>query len=210
MARTKAPWSEEAIATLKRLRADGHSASVIARTLGPGFTRNSVVAKAYRLNLPVLRAPTRGRSREGRQVLGPSAPGAAKPKSKKATGSLVGHRPNVIKGVQGVQPSDKAVPIEKSVSTRLQAASQANADALWVRIDELNAHECKWPVNDAKPGETHRFCGAPSKDGSVYCAAHHNVAYNAAPRRPRKTGADAIKAALDRMERARRPTLRAL
>jgi GcrA cell cycle regulator len=46
-----AEWSLEAIETLKRLHAEGHSFGVIARALGA--TKNAVVGKAHRLGLPL-------------------------------------------------------------------------------------------------------------------------------------------------------------
>lgn len=44
-------WSDEAVARLKRLWADGHSASQIAGEIG-GITRNAVISKVHRLKLP--------------------------------------------------------------------------------------------------------------------------------------------------------------
>jgi len=44
-------WNEELIELLKKMRADGISAPDIAQRLGNGFTRNSVLGKAFRLGL---------------------------------------------------------------------------------------------------------------------------------------------------------------
>ena len=44
-------WSEERVALLKRMWAEGASARQIAEKLGGGATRNSVIGKAYRLGL---------------------------------------------------------------------------------------------------------------------------------------------------------------
>jgi GcrA cell cycle regulator len=43
-------WTEEAVATLKRLWAEGGSARAIGETLG-GISRNAVIGKAHRLGL---------------------------------------------------------------------------------------------------------------------------------------------------------------
>lgn len=40
-----------------------------------------------------------------------------------------------------------------------------------VGIETLKAGECRWPVNDAKPGEKHLFCGRISGLSS-YCPHH--------------------------------------
>ena len=56
-------WSDEAIATLRRLWASGSTCSRIAKKLGRPFTRSAVAAKARRLGLQMRRyqAP-RGRA----------------------------------------------------------------------------------------------------------------------------------------------------
>ena len=44
-------WTEEKTNQLKKLWAEGHTASQIARMLGEGISRNAVIGKAHRLNL---------------------------------------------------------------------------------------------------------------------------------------------------------------
>ena len=43
-------WNDERVNTLKKLWAEGHSASQIAKQLG-GVTRNAVIGKVHRLGL---------------------------------------------------------------------------------------------------------------------------------------------------------------
>jgi len=45
-------WPDETVARLKKLWADGLSASTIAQRLGNGLTRNAVIGKVSRLKLP--------------------------------------------------------------------------------------------------------------------------------------------------------------
>lgn len=45
-------WTEDAVDTLKRLWTFGASCSQIAKHLGTGFTKNSVLGKARRIGLP--------------------------------------------------------------------------------------------------------------------------------------------------------------
>lgn len=47
-----------------------------------------------------------------------------------------------------------------------------DAEAKRVPLAELGWRDCKFPVNDAAPGETHLFCGMPQDPGSSYCAHH--------------------------------------
>lgn len=42
---------------------------------------------------------------------------------------------------------------------------------------ELKPGECKFPVNDAEPGEMHLFCGLPANPDKPYCATHAFLAY---------------------------------
>lgn len=37
---------------------------------------------------------------------------------------------------------------------------------------EIKANECRWPVNDASPGQAHLFCGLPVKPIHPYCPTH--------------------------------------
>lgn len=51
-------WSEPRVVTLKKLWAEGLSASQIAKELG-GVTRNAVIGKVHRLGLPYRATPSR-------------------------------------------------------------------------------------------------------------------------------------------------------
>src|ERR1700754_832801 len=79
-------WTEERVAELKKLWAEGHSASQIAKRLG-SVTRNAVIGKVHRLGLsgratpsrPVKRPPRLGRPKPQqmpRQASAPVARGA--------------------------------------------------------------------------------------------------------------------------------------
>ena len=77
MPNEKAPWTEERVETLKKLWADGLSASQIAGRLGMGVTRNAVIGKVHRLNLSGRATPPRNaQPRTARKTpREPSAPG---------------------------------------------------------------------------------------------------------------------------------------
>ena len=78
-------WTEERVEVLKKLWAEGHSASQIAKQLG-GVTRNAVIGKVHRLGLsgratpsrPVKRPPRLARPKPRIQQTG-TAPVAAEP-----------------------------------------------------------------------------------------------------------------------------------
>ena len=45
------PWDTETTEKLKKLWAEGHTASQISKMLGGGISRNAVIGKAHRLSL---------------------------------------------------------------------------------------------------------------------------------------------------------------
>jgi GcrA cell cycle regulator len=51
-------WTDERVSALKKLWAEGHSASQIAKQLG-GVTRNAVIGKVHRLGLSGRATPSR-------------------------------------------------------------------------------------------------------------------------------------------------------
>ena len=199
-------WTPERTDTLKVMWTAGHSASEIARKLGH-VTRNAVIGKVTRLKLPGRRPPSplKGRAKASKadKPVKAEKPAPAPKRTAGPMGSLEGHRPNVIKGVQGAQKSGKAVALPVSIKARLKAARAANAAARRVPITELGPRECRYAVNDAGPGGEHLFCGAPVKPGSSYCAAHHGVVYSPAPPRKRKPVSD-----LDALDAIRRQRVR--
>ena len=77
-------WSEERVALLRKLWAEGLSASQIAKQLG-GVTRNAVIGKVHRLGLAGRATPSRPAKRPVRtarpRVMSPSAPRLRMPSS---------------------------------------------------------------------------------------------------------------------------------
>ena len=73
-------WTDERVETLKRMWAEGQSASQIAKELG-GVTRNAVIGKVHRLGLSNRGGP------EGEDE--GTAPAAAEPAPKPAPDSLL-------------------------------------------------------------------------------------------------------------------------
>jgi len=78
-------WTEDRVEVLKKLWAEGHSASQIAKELG-GVTRNAVIGKVHRLGLS-------GRATPSRPVKRP--PRLARPKPRvQPDGSVVTPKPS--------------------------------------------------------------------------------------------------------------------
>ncbi|GAB4368130.1 MAG: hypothetical protein Kow00114_27190 [Kiloniellaceae bacterium] len=59
------------------------------------------------------------------------------------------------------------------------------AAALW------RPRTCQYPHGEVGAADFH-FCGAPVRDGSSYCAAHHTLCHEAQPRRSAEGLADIV------------------
>ncbi len=168
-------WTEERVAELKKLWAEGHSASQIAKRLG-SVTRNAVIGKVHRLGLsgratpsrPVKRPPRLARPKPQHQVRPATATAAS-------AGGTVRSVPAVAGEPRPPEPVIVSAPIEPK---RLP-----NGDM--VTVLTVKDSMCKWPVGDpADPA--FGFCGRSTNDSSPYCTEHAAAAYQPPKKRERK------------------------
>ena len=153
-------WTDERVELLKKLWADGLSASQIAAELG-GVTRNAVIGKVHRLGLsgraksPSSSAPRPRKARSGGHMM-------RVPRS-----SMRGNTALAYDYEPEPEPELIEIPIEQR-KTLLQ----------------LNERTCHWPVGD--PGSSEFFfCGGDTANDLPYCAYHSRVAYQPANERRR-------------------------
>jgi GcrA cell cycle regulator len=208
-------WTDERIDRLKKMWADGATASQIADELG-GVSRNAVIGKAHRLGLDARPSPVKpGEEKEKKPAAAAAAPAAEKPAKAEprqsapvadAAGLLPGQpgygtpqAPRAHKQIPGVEyrsigpggfvrqgPGDTQAPIPPAPPRRLVPAKPSPEVADKTSLLELNDRICKWPMGH--PGEPDfHFCGQPSNPGYPYCVQHCGVAYQAQlPRRDRR------------------------
>lgn len=157
-------WTDERVELLKKLWADGLSASQIASQLG-GVTRNAVIGKVHRLNLSGRAKPaaTQARPRKTRQP-------AAAPAVHRSTSAP---RP-MVQGNNALKmqptPAPRRAPVQVPMEDLVVPIS------LKVSLLALNDQMCKWPIGD--PGsEAFHFCGHRSFNGLPYCEYHSRLAY---------------------------------
>jgi len=150
-------WTEDRVAVLSKLWAEGLSASQIATQLG-GVTRNAVIGKVHRLGLSGRATPSRPSKRK---ISTPRATAAA-PKT------IIPRAPRPAAAIVPPPPP----PIE---AKRLSNGEYAT-------ILTITEETCKWPIGDPS-GDDFRFCGRNTNDSSPYCQAHSRVAYQPARRR---------------------------
>ena len=206
-------WTEERIDRLKKMWAEGSTASQIADELG-GVSRNAVIGKAHRLGLEQRPSPVKaGEEKEKKATAAPAAAPAARPAPKAAapatapaateaaTAPAAAAQPAQARqprsgeiqyrsigpgGFVRQGPGDQQAPIPPAPPRRLVPAKPSPEVADKTSLLELNDRICKWPMGH--PGEPDfHFCGEPSNPGFPYCVQHCGVAYQAQlPRRDRR------------------------
>jgi len=196
-------WTDERIERLKKMWADGATASQIADELG-GVSRNAVIGKAHRLGLEQRPSPVKHEEKEKKAATAPSAPAAAKaaprvetPAPRAAAPAAQASAPNRSApemqyrsigpgGFIRQGPGDQQPPIPPAPPRRLVPAKPSPEVADKTSLLELNDRICKWPIGH--PGEPDfHFCGEQSNPGFPYCVQHCGVAYQAQlPRRDRR------------------------
>lgn len=164
-------WTEERVTVLKKLWAEGHSASQIAKQLG-GVTRNAVIGKVHRLGLS-------GRATPSRPVKRPPRLARPKPRmmpdgSVKAPAAAIPERPVVA----------KTPALREPLSAPLPPLRLADGDA--ATILTLRDSMCKWPIGDPADPKF-AFCGRKS-DCGPYCDEHAKLAFQPARKREQKKG----------------------
>lgn len=162
-------WTEDRVEVLKKLWAEGHSASQIAKQLG-GVTRNAVIGKVHRLGLS-------GRATPSRPVKRP--PRLARPKPQVMADGTVRTAPA---RPPAVVQSSAVKAVEKAAMAALPPMPLTDGEA--ATILTLRDSMCKWPIGDpADP--SFAFCGRKSHEGP-YCKDHAQVAFQPARKRERK------------------------
>jgi len=156
-------WTEDRVEVLKKLWAEGHSASQIAKELG-GVTRNAVIGKVHRLGLS-------GRATPSRPVKRP--PRLARPKPQVLPdGTVKAPKPTRAPGM---------APSLREEIEQLEPLPLENGDAATVLT--LRDSMCKWPIGDPADPKF-AFCGRKACSGP-YCAEHAKVAFQPARKRER-------------------------
>jgi GcrA cell cycle regulator len=201
-------WTDERIERLKKMWAQGATASQIADELG-GVSRNAVIGKAHRLGLEQRPSPVKpGEEKEAKKAApAAAAPKPAQPKAEAArpapaASSAAPAAPQAAApqrsapemqyrsigpgGFVRQGPGDQQAPIPPAPPRRLVPAKPSPDVADKTSLLDLNDRICKWPMGH--PGEPDfYFCGEPANPGFPYCVQHCGVAYQAQlPRRDRR------------------------
>src|SRR5207302_95043 len=157
-------WTDERVEMLKKLWADGLSASQIAAELG-GITRNAVIGKVHRLGLS-------GRAK---------SPSSASPRPRKPRAHphmLRVSRPSMRGNVALAHAYEYEMESEPELLDNVIPIGQRRT------ILELTEETCRWPIGDPGTAEFF-FCGGQTTTGLPYCSFHSRIAYQPAGDRRR-------------------------
>jgi GcrA cell cycle regulator len=164
-------WNDERVDALKKLWADGLSASQIAGRLG-GVTRNAVIGKVHRLGLA-------GRA---------------------TTSRMKSHRPRVrSQASRRLMKARPTVNIGNTAFRNLYLADNEPyvppAEDLVIPVNErkyiqtLTESCCRWPIGDPQQPDFH-FCGKNKIPGLPYCEVHARRAFQ--PPQARRRDRDVV------------------
>jgi hypothetical protein len=158
------PWTEEEDAALRRMVAEGMSASMIGGEIGRA--RNAVVGRVHRLK-------ARGEAiRLGppsvKKVRPPRPPREPRPatKAKPARPKTLRHDPTPAQIADGPLPPVIDMTCSDAWSDRSPGGGEG------VRFTDLKSHHCRWPLGPML-SRPERFCGERVEGATFLFCAHH-------------------------------------
>jgi GcrA cell cycle regulator len=157
-------WNDERVELLKKLWAEGLSASQIAGRLG-GVTRNAVIGKVHRLGLSGRATTSRMKSHR------PRARVASARRMAKSRFAQVGNP--ALRALY----HPEAEPFTPSVEELVIPLKERKS------IQTLTECSCRWPIGDPQMTDFH-FCGKDKVPGLPYCEFHARRAFQ--PPQPRR------------------------
>lgn len=165
-------WTDERIATLKKMWKEGKSAADIAKTLGKGVTRNAVIGKAHRMGLSGRPSPIK------KPAAAPAPKKESAPKKEAARLSVV---PAAGKKTAAT-PTAKTNPALLKEAEELKKIEKQGAQiGGGVALIDLTERMCKWPIGDPREADF-SFCGLGIRVGTPYCPEHAAMAYQTSSR----------------------------
>jgi GcrA cell cycle regulator len=162
-------WNDERVELLKKLWAEGLSASQIAGQIG-GVTRNAVIGKVHRLGLSGRATTTRSSSRRPRARI-TTTRRAVRPRFTNPGNSALRalYHPDAEPYVSTFEELD--IPLAERKS-----------------LQDLTESSCRWPIGDPQNADFH-FCNRHKVAGLPYCELHSRRAFQP-PQARRRGGTD--------------------
>jgi len=172
-------WTDDRVELLKKLWAEGLSASQIAGQLG-GVTRNAVIGKVHRLGLSGRATTSRAKSTRSR-----------KHKTARQTNSprlgLFSNSNTAMRAISGSSDGVKEEPF------RSQYVELVIPESERVDLVDLKESQCRWPIGDPQENDFH-FCGKNKSESGPYCEYHAEIAFQPLSRQSSRNKITAPKA----------------
>jgi GcrA cell cycle regulator len=181
-------WPDARVELLKKMWAEGQSASQIAKELG-GVTRNAVIGKVHRLGLSNRAGSNASAATEAKAAPKPKAEAKPKPVPKPAPAPKAEPAPKPAPAASApvpmparkqIIPAGQPLPPQPSANEispeALARVSEVEKKAKKLTLMDLTERTCKWPVGDPATDDFW-FCGLPVQQGKPYCEAHVGVAF---------------------------------
>ncbi|HRD75849.1 MAG TPA: GcrA family cell cycle regulator [Hyphomicrobiaceae bacterium] len=156
-------WSDERVELLKKLWAEGLSASQIATRLG-SVTRNAVIGKVHRLNL--AGRATKSRVKAIRPRVKTAAPGGSQIAKRPQARAKFAQLGNPL--IRQLYEAD-AEPLPSHEELDIPLAERKT-------IQTLVECSCRWPIGDPQAADFH-FCGKNKMPSLPYCEFHARRAF---------------------------------
>ncbi|MCT7374507.1 GcrA family cell cycle regulator [Chelativorans salis] len=166
-------WTDERVEMLKKLWAEGLSASQIAAQLG-GVSRNAVIGKVHRLKLSSRGRAAASPARQKKSTASGGSGGARRQRSSRPITASVGATALKVQFEEDAVAYQRLRPVENVV-----VPISRN-----LKLVQLTEHTCKWPNGDPL-SEDFSFCGNNAGESSPYCTYHSKLAYQPASERRR-------------------------
>ena len=163
-------WTDERVERLKKLWAEGLSASQIAAQLG-GVSRNAVIGKVHRLSLPgrIKAGGNASANRPAKRLATPARPTTLQPR-------LAARSTPRPAGQEATSEGDEGRSLGELVYVPASSRDVVVPISRRLLLTELTERTCKWPIGDPIKDDFH-FCGCEAQDGSPYCTYHAKLAY---------------------------------
>jgi GcrA cell cycle regulator len=169
-------WTDERVEKLKRLWAEGLSASQIAAQLG-GVSRNAVIGKVHRLNLP-------GRAKSGSNQVARSTKRVATQVRPAAFTQRNTVTRTVTRAAGATMLKEEIEVDAQELQHYMPSTNVVVPISRRLVLTELTERTCKWPIGDPLKDDF-CFCGNESPDNSPYCNYHQRLAYQPSSERRR-------------------------
>jgi len=189
-------WTTDRTTKLRKMWAEGLSASQIAKELG-GVTRNAVIGKVHRLGLTGRAKPSRPKKARLKSI-----PKGGKRKSDTSfKPSRVNERGAGKMSKPHMRPYGKPKPPATLIPKNLAAEDLLLALSLkfpflrngkQVTISTVKDGQCKWPIDNKHAKQPHTLCGRTvSGPDEPYCSGHSQQSTSSKKTSRKMTGVEA-------------------